>query len=414
LQILDSLRNHTIKLQITGLAYGTSVSIVQARVIDEYVKRGAPRIGELVPVLGIHKSSVSRNLTGLVKAGFLKEELSKEDSRRKVYTITVKGERFLAQLRERSKAHYERDAAKLSPEEMNQLVEFCGTLAGRGESLPVLRVDGESDLMIAMRRLAYAHGFVSDNYLKTGLTVLQFVLLSEIHHEEMDLGSLCRLLKTPHSTLTERLNAMARRGWLNSTQSPHDGRLRHLQLTPQGVATLKAVERRAERTFKAALKGLSSGQLRIFENLLARYVGPKTWRPPLSKLRDLDFMEASNRELPGLRRELLAHIARQRSGYPLSGFLFSADNRTLKITCHGVECCVCEVKKIDGGRFVLVNYLNRSTSSGMFGTKRALVSLLSQILGRPVDIGAKWQAVIDNRSVRRNETTLVKETEGCC
>jgi DNA-binding MarR family transcriptional regulator len=409
LNILDSLRKYLIKIQFTEFAHGTAVSIVQARLIDEYVRRGTPRIEELVPVLGVHKSSVSRNLAGLVKSGFMRERGSREDSRRKIYTITSKGERFVSQFRSRNRAHYDRHATSLTPAEMSELVDFCSVFAPHDESIPVVRVEGESDLMIVMRRLACAHGVVSGDYLGSGLTVLQFVLLSEIYHDDMDVVSFSRLLKTPHSTLTERLNAMVRRGWLDSTQSSHDRRLRLLRLTSRGVGVLRKVERRADTVFKVALEGLSSNQLRRFEELLARYVGPRTWGRAFSQPDDFSVVEVSKRERLRLRSELLAHMVEYGDDYPLSGFLFSNANRVFKVCRQGIACCVCEVSENARGRLVLVNYLSCTTTGMKCGTKRGLVAILARGLGRAVHINAEWQAIIDGRAPRKRQRTATQQ-----
>ncbi len=414
LRILDCLRTNIVKLQFTEFAYGTSVSIVQARLIDEYVKRGAPRIEELALILGVHKSSISRNLGALVKGGFLKEEPYRGDSRRKRYSTTPKGERFIAQQRARNRAHYERNAAALQPEELKELVACCEVFAGDGPEIPILRVEGEEDLMIAIRRLAYRHGVVSGDYLGSGLSVFQFVLLSEIYHDRMDVVSLRQLLKTPHSTLTERLNTMVARGWVRSGQSPHDRRLRILSLTPAGRATLETVEQTAERVFRAALKGLSATKVRRFEDLLRLYVGPRARRSTASLAGELSSVEAARRELPALRRELLAFIQRSEGEYPLTGFLFSADSRVIKLSLQGTECCVCEVRATDDGRFVLVNYLGRCFESVMHGSTSVLSAFLSQAVHRPVDIEPRWKRLIENRTSLRELSPSKGDRVRCC
>ncbi len=398
LKILDSLRNYAIKLQFTEFAYGTSVSIVQARLIDEYVRRDNPRIEDLVPILGVHKSSVSRNLAALVKSGLMTERRSGKDSRRKIYATTSKGDRFVAQIRSRNRSYYDLHATSLTSEEKRELIDFCGVFAGSADAIPIVRVDGESDLMVAIRRLACAHGVVSGDYLGSGLTVLQFVLLSEIYRDDMDVASLCKLLKTPHSTLTERLNTMVRRGWLDSAQSPHDRRLRLLRLTSPGLGVLRKFERYAEDRFKASLQGLSPQQLRRFEELLTRYVGPRTWGRAASQPDDFSVVEVSKRERLRLRKELLAHVGEYGDGYPLSGFLFSEGNRVLKLLRGGVECCVCEVGENARGRLILVNYFTRSAAGTKCVSKRTLITVLSRVLERPVHIQPEWQLVVDGRS----------------
>ncbi len=414
LRILDSLRNYVIKLQLTEFAHGTTVSITQARLIDEYVRRGTPRIEELVPVLGLHKSSVSRNLAALVKSGLMKEQGSREDSRRKIYTTTSKGDRFISQFRSRNRSHSDRHARSLTPEEMSELVDFCTVFAPAGESVPFVRVEGQSDLMIALRRLACMHGVVSGDYLKSGLTVLQFILLSEIHHDEMDVVSLYRVLKTPHSTLTERLNTMVRSGWLDSTQSNHDRRLRVLRLTSRGIGVLKRVERRAEEVFKASLGELTSNQLRRFEELLTCYVGPRTWGRAFSQPDDFSVAEVSRRERLLLRKKLLIHMLEYGEDYPLSGFLFSDGNTVFRVVRHGVECCVCEVGENARGRLVLVNYLSWSPNTTKGGMKRSLETLLSRAMNRPVHINLEWQAVVDGRSQRQGRRPAPQRTQSCC
>jgi DNA-binding MarR family transcriptional regulator len=341
------------------------------------------------------------------------EQRFREDSRRKIYATTPKGDRFVSQFRSRSRSHYDLHAKSLTAEEMKELVDFCTVFARGGDSVPFIRVEGESDLMFVLRRLACAHGVVSSDYLKSGMTLLQFVLLSEIYHDDMDVVSLHKLLNTPHSTLTERLNTMVRCGWLDSTQSSHDRRLRVLHLTSRGVAVLKRVERRAEVLFKAALEELSSNQLRRFEELFTRYVGPRTWGRAFSQPDDFGVVEVSRRERLRLRKELLAHLVKYGDNYPLSGFLLSDGNRVFKVVRHGVDCCVCEVSENARGRLVLVNYLSCTAAGMKRGVRRTLVTLLSRALDRPVHIHHEWQTVIDGRSQpKRRRSSASRST--CC
>lgn len=414
LRIFDSLRNYLIKMHFIEFANSTTASVVQARLLDEYVRRGAPRIEELVPVLGIHKSSVSRNLAALVKSGLMTEHVSGKDSRRKIYTTTPKGDRFVADFRSRDRSQYDRHATSLTSEEMSELVYYCTVLVPRGESVTCVRVEGDSDLMIALRRLTFAHGVVAGDYLKSGLTVLQFILLSEIYYDEMDVVSLYRLLKTPHSTLIERLNTMARCGWLDSAQSNHDRRLRVLRLTSRGLGVLRKVERRAEVVFKAALDDLSSNQLRRFDELLTRYVGPRTWGRTFSQPDDFCLVEVLKRERIRLRKKLLVHIAESGDDYPLSGFLLSDGNRVFKVIRQDVECCVCEVGESARGRLMLVNYLSCTPNWTTAGIKRTLVALLSRAMNRPVYINLEWQAVVNGRSQRAGVQASSPRTQSRC
>lgn len=95
---------------------------------------------------------------------------------------------------------------------------------------------GENCSCLAARKATRAITQLYDKHLsKVGLRITQFTLLNAIRaFDEISIHMLATELVMDRTTLTRNLKPLVKSGWVDSTPSKKDARVRNLSLTSQG------------------------------------------------------------------------------------------------------------------------------------------------------------------------------------
>ncbi|MGY1619997.1 MarR family winged helix-turn-helix transcriptional regulator [Geodermatophilus sp. SYSU D00691] len=95
---------------------------------------GPLRASDLVNRLGLDKSTVSRQVAGLVALGLVDRAADPEDGRAQVLTPSAEGSARLARIREARRARWEADMADWPASDVATLGELLGRLNRLGEA----------------------------------------------------------------------------------------------------------------------------------------------------------------------------------------------------------------------------------------------------------------------------------------
>ena len=98
---------------------------------------GPLRASDLVPRLGLDKSTVSRQVAALVDLGLVTREADPADGRAHVLRTSAEGSARLARIREARRARWEADLADWPPEDVATLADLLGRLNRLGEARDV-------------------------------------------------------------------------------------------------------------------------------------------------------------------------------------------------------------------------------------------------------------------------------------
>lgn len=336
LMILDRLRANLLKATFADLVYSTDISNTQARVFDEYFRRETPSLELLASLLNLNKSTISRAFESFQQKGLVRISRSPVDQRKTILNMTEKGRRFLKLQRDDIERKTSAASGNLSAAELEEFKRFMTVFAGGSDFSALARTPEESELTMLFRKLTYAHGVITGDYLQSGFSASEWVLLSEIHYGRRPAVVIMKLLNIPQSTLSQRLRELTRKKLLVSKTGARDKRSRVLELTEQGRAALQTIEKNAETTFNFALRSLNAEEKTRFLALLTRYVGPHpgskfTSSGDSARVKPFSLRTVRNDdELVTLRRAFVKYLAHKPS-YPLTGTLLSSSNTVLKI-----------------------------------------------------------------------------------
>ncbi len=275
LKLLDGIRYHQQNSRFVGRAYDTELSLLEALSIAEIEARPEIGIQELVPILQIDKSNVSRMISKLVKNEYIDANAHPSDKRRLVLKVGNRGHDFLLQ-RDRVIASTLGELLKnLSSIEQAELTRYLKILAD-GHHAPELKFrPAEHPVLVQFRRLSRAIGIYGDSFYGSAENNLTFHILSEIAYSvpPKKIGELAALLGVPLNSMSQILSRLETRGLLRRSTTSQDSRVRHLHLTKLGLEALESVERHAEKRISHAIQELSTERRAHFVDLLLRYVG---------------------------------------------------------------------------------------------------------------------------------------------
>ena len=338
LQILDLFRSHFFGSRRGSKVDITAVSPNQAFILSELVRREFPSLEDLRSVLKLHVSSLSRAISQLNKVGMVKSARDPRDSRRARFKPTPKGIAFAeSSWRSQQAIISERLKGFRSSERMT-LERFLRAFVGEEAYRRVVPIANEPEMAIISRALTYDHGVVSDNYLDSGYSVLDWILLSEIHFEKRAPSELAQLTRTPPSTISIRLKSLQRKGLLSVARGVKDKRARELWLSTKGLKELESIEGAASRYFARTLRTMPEPQIEEGISLFERYVNEL--RPEL-KL-NLQIKRVPSSSLEALRRQALVKLAQLGEGYPLGAILLHPQNEVYAVSLHSKEILLIE------------------------------------------------------------------------
>ena len=108
----------------------SSYSLTEARVLFELANREELSASELVRELGLDPGYMSRTVGGLERQGLVEKVRSETDGRRRILSLTAKGEEAFEVLDSRSREEVSEMLGALSEEEQRRLLEAMRTIEG--------------------------------------------------------------------------------------------------------------------------------------------------------------------------------------------------------------------------------------------------------------------------------------------
>jgi DNA-binding MarR family transcriptional regulator len=351
LTVLDLLREHLIAVQYADSAYGTEVSNIQASLLSEIVRRTDPTVEELSRILVTTVSTVSRQLTALSKGGYLSITKDSTDARRNSYTLTAKGMQFIRLHWRLSEEFTQRGSVELSPAERTDVEAFLQVLLGYDPRSELVALPHESTITLALRALAFVHGVLSDDFLGSGYSNRDWLVLSEILYNHRSPSQLAELLRTPPSTISIRLKALEKGCSLVNERDTHDRRARILRLTQRGMKIVTTIEACAERVIGTPLQTLEVGVQRRYLEAFSKYVrgvgagAAHSWRADIVDPLDL----------PLLAMSAASYIISCGARYRHSGYLLHPGNIVLRLSLNGCSPLLIELEPIGTSRARVVN-----------------------------------------------------------
>ncbi|WP_406634320.1 MarR family winged helix-turn-helix transcriptional regulator [Amycolatopsis sp. WGS_07] len=97
------------------------------RLLTMLAEEGPFRAGEIATTLGVHPSTVSRQVAGLVRAGLVERRADPEDGRACPLVVTAAGRRILDAERQRQAAQFGAALAGWSPEARARFADLLGS-----------------------------------------------------------------------------------------------------------------------------------------------------------------------------------------------------------------------------------------------------------------------------------------------
>ncbi len=327
LQFLDTLRTHLLNARVGADVGNTAISNTSTRVLFEYCRMDTPSVEEVANLLRINKSTVSRAIQYFEKIRYI--ELHPSSTRRLSFSLTERGEHFLLSHERAMIERANEQLTRLGKSEAKRFGNFMHSFCEHQSAPEVIPKPDESRVLISWRRISYAHGVMSGDYLQSGYSAEDWLILSELHYEHRDLKSLQFYLGKSQAALSQKLKRMTEDGLLKSAPLRDDKRRRSYRLTSQGRTALNEIETFATQKFSKGLTGLSDEEKTDFLFLLRKYVGPlerdSTIETTPSSLTLKTTFSEEERQV--LRRLFVTHALKQNIEIP--AILFHPENNCL-------------------------------------------------------------------------------------
>jgi DNA-binding MarR family transcriptional regulator len=383
LQILDLFRIHLFGSRMSTKIDASDLSANQLFVLGELVRRDSPSLNELCTVLKMHQSTCSRIMTHLERVGMIQSTRDSGDGRRMVAVATDRGAMIAKMSRLTQQAIIEERLREFSSLERGTFESFMRVFLGEDAYHRIRPIPGEPEMAIISWGLTYDHGVVSDNFLETGYSIMDWVMLSEIYYQQRAPHEFARLLNTRPSTISLRIKALVGRGLLKTTRGVTDKRELILSLSKRGDEALHAIEAGAERYFGKTLRTLPRPQIEAGVELFRRYV----YGLECVKTLSMTLTRVAKGELDALRRVLVRALPTYLDQYPLGPQLLDPSNRVFRLEDGERSTLILECAVNKKGVAQLVNILLAKGEFPVISVE-AIRETLEPALGVPLRVSS--------------------------
>jgi DNA-binding MarR family transcriptional regulator len=296
----------------------------------------------------------------------------------------------------------------LSLSERRELEEFLRVFVGDRAFAQIVPIQDEPLMAVIFRGLTYDHGVVSGNYVGSGFSVSDWLILSEVHYNKRSPSDLARLMRVGRATLSLRLKSLSTRGLMRSERDGHDGRRYLLSLTKQGMQALHGIESRGTAYFDKALSPITDRtRLEAGITIFTKYV--HALKSSLLLTARLEVM--SEVEICQARRALGSTISMLGPGYPFSGYLLHERNFIGRIVASGVVSVIVECVRDTTSRLRLVNLFTENGSALPYSFNEIAEVLLNSVQ-KTLHADAIWSSYIESSLGKRGETYPSRESGG--
>jgi len=130
-----------IELSLASQTVCCGVTVAQCHLLLEVEERGETSVTALAAALELDKSTLSRNVDGLCRAGYLRRETDPRSRRQQVICLTAEGQSKVGAINEVCDRYYARLIGSLSPARRNALLEGAADL---GTAMKRARLEGRN------------------------------------------------------------------------------------------------------------------------------------------------------------------------------------------------------------------------------------------------------------------------------
>ena len=246
----------------------------ESHLLGELLGQSKTVASELSGKLYLEKSTVSRLLANLEGRGIIVSRVSSTDGRLKRITLTDVGEKVLKADMKARNAEITACVDPLDTGERDLLLSLLTSIADAYEA-PILATTPLDDpLLIQIRRLTRAMGFIGENILETGRPVEECQVLHMLLMEggEMAFQDLSRFLPYELSDFSRLVSRLEKRKLLSKKAIPTDRRRYTVKLSTSGESTARKMMHAGGIRLKVGCKNLSRTRLGELIAVLERFV----------------------------------------------------------------------------------------------------------------------------------------------
>ncbi len=250
--------------------------------------------------LSFDPSWTSRLIAALTKEGFLQLRISGNDRREKEVSITERGRQVFAHALKMERVIMEQALQPISSIEVNKLTDFITLLADRLKAPYFPNYNEGHPLFMQLMRITRGLELLKENYLNTGLSLMELELINLIANssEPYTILELAQRMPYDLSTISRTLKRLTKQGLIISKIVKTDLRKRTLTLTRRGISKINVYAERVEMQLASLFKSTDHDEIDKIVNT----------NEILAKLgKDLPLLAANNRKISTEIKELSRH-----------------------------------------------------------------------------------------------------------
>lgn len=384
-QLIDLFRLHQQKSMFIASAYGSELSITESFILVELDVESSRSAGFIASLLNVDKSTLSKSVKRLVKAGYLRSEKKKDDRRKRALTLTAKARDFLKRHDQFNSSQLAELTSNLSVSELSELQSYLKTLADSCGAMQAPLRESENPLLNEMRRLSRVFGLFGSSLIGTAYSAVEWQTLSELRYGGPPLRAkdLCRRLAVPANTMSQLITRFEKAGLVARGNDAADGRNRPLALTPRGVAAVEGIEQAACELLKEGLRLLSEAEISRFVQVFRAYLGIAVEDGALVLQSELRLVRLAEAQVSEARAFLVFHLVRLNAHLQLPEILIGKDSISFGIF-EGRHLAALYEFSYQEDALALSNYVHSGKFDG-----GPLVSWLKAVLTQLRNTGAE-------------------------
>ncbi len=187
-QLHDSILLTQRKMRAIRMLLPSDLSPVESIILSHLAYDTNRSASDLVNLLGISKSKISRLLNQLVSMGCLSMETTFEDKRGRRLVFTEYGTKLLTEADQLNSRISQLGCSLLSPREHLRMVELFRKLNNGLKAPPEKLREGEGLFAPEQRRAVIALGMLGESYMGNEFNLTQFQILNDIAKSKSGIG----------------------------------------------------------------------------------------------------------------------------------------------------------------------------------------------------------------------------------
>lgn len=313
-------------------AYGVEqLGVTESSVLQEALCRleGVTSV-ELSRLLALTPVKISRLVKSMLEAGHISREVR---GGRLAIMVTERGKRVFFDAYARAQAFFNAAFERVPQQSRKGFARnfklFCdGLAAPEAGSLPK-----DPPLMVEIRRVTRAFGFLSRDTFRSGRSPLEWHVLNLIlkRPNRVSCRGLATDLGTTHTTMTTVLNRLEKAGWVVRELGEKDARERLLRLTPAGEGELARVDELGIRLCGRGIASLSEEAATQFAADIEAYAGQLGDRGVVSLGAKVSLSRIEVSNLTEARSFVVRQRVKQKLLDAIPGSLLSEENPNFAI-----------------------------------------------------------------------------------